>query len=41
MGGGRTDMSMRYSCVGGREVRVKCGCMQGCCVGARLGVRSW
>jgi len=20
---------------------LKCGCIQGCCVGARLGVRSW
>ena len=34
-------MAMRYSGVGGREVGVQCGCMQGCCVGARSGVRSW
>jgi len=27
--------------VGGEEVGVKCGCMQGCCEGARPGVRSW
>ena len=27
--------------VGGEGVGVKCGCMQGCCEGARPGVRSW
>jgi len=27
--------------VGGEELGVKCGCMQGCCEGARPGVRSW
>ena len=41
MEGGSTEMAMSYSGVGGREVGVKCGCMQGCCVGARSGVRSW
>jgi len=24
-----------------QEVGVKCGCMQGCCEGARPGVSSW
>ena len=32
---------MRHSDVGGEEVAVKCGCMQGCCVSARLCVISW
>jgi len=32
---------MRWNGVGEKEVGVKCGCMQGCCVGARPGVRSW
>ena len=27
--------------MGGGEVGVKCDCMQGCCAGARPGVRSW
>ena len=27
--------------VGGEHEEVKCGCMQGYCEGARLGVRSW
>jgi len=35
------EMAMRWSNVGGEEVGVKCGCMQGCCVGANPGVRSW
>jgi len=34
-------MAMRHSDVGGKEVALKCGCMQGCCVSARLGVISW
>jgi len=32
---------MRYNSVGGEEVGVKCGYIQGCCEGARPGVRSW
>jgi len=36
----KTEMAMGYRCVGGEEVGVKCGCMQGCCEGARPGVRS-
>jgi len=36
----KIEMAMRWSGVGGEEVGVKCGCMQGCCEGARLGVRS-
>ena len=27
--------------MGGDEVGVKCGCMQGCCEGTRPRVRSW
>ena len=37
----KTEMAMRCRGDGRREIGVKCGCMQGCCVGARLGVRSW
>jgi len=37
----KIEMAMRCIGVGGEEVGVKCGCMQGCCEGARLGVRSW
>ena len=37
----KIEMAMRWSGVGGEEVGVKCGCTQGCCVGARPGVRSW
>ena len=33
-------MAMGCSGVGGQEVGVKCGCMQGCCEGVRLDVRS-
>ena len=36
-----TVMAMGYRGVGGEEVGVKCDCMQGCCEGARPGVRSW
>jgi len=32
---------MRCNSVGGEEVGVKCGCMQGCCECARPGVSSW
>ena len=35
------DLAMRWNCVAREEVGVKCGCTQGCCVGARPGVRSW
>jgi len=37
----KIEMAMRWSSVDGEEVGVKCGCMQGCSVGARQGVRSW
>jgi len=37
----KLDMAMKCNGVGGEEVGVKCGCMQGCCEGARPGVRSW
>jgi len=37
----KIEMVMRCNGVGGEEVGVKCGCMQGCCEGARPGVRSW
>jgi len=36
----KIEMAMRYRDVGREEVGVKCGCMQGCCEGARPGVRS-
>jgi len=36
----KNEMAMRWSGVGGEEVGVKCGCMQGCCICARPGVRS-
>jgi len=32
---------MRCNGVGGEEVGVKCGCIQGCCECARPGVKSW
>jgi len=35
------EMTMRYRGVVGEEVGVKCGCTQGCCEFARLGMRSW
>jgi len=35
------EMAMRCRGVGREEVGVKCGCIQGCCEGARPGVRSW
>ena len=35
----KIEMAMRCSSVWREEVGVKCGCMQGCCVGAWLGVR--
>ena len=37
----KIEMATGCRGVGGEEVGVKCGCMQGCCKGARLGVRSW
>jgi len=37
----KIEMAMRCNSVGGEEVGVTCGCMQGCCEGARPGVRSW
>jgi len=37
----KIEMTMRCNGVGGEEVGVKCDCMQGCCEGARPGVRSW
>jgi len=37
----KIEMTTRYRDVGGEEVGVKCGCMQGCCEGTRPGVRSW
>ena len=36
----KTEMAMGCRGMGGEKVGVKCGCMQGCCEGARLGVRS-
>ena len=36
----KIEMAMGCRGMGGEEVGVKCGCMQGCCEGARLGVRS-
>jgi len=36
----KIQMAMRCNSVDGEEVGVKCGCMQGCCEGARPGVRS-
>ena len=37
----KIEMATRCRDVGGEEVGVKCGCIQGCCEGARPGVRSW
>jgi len=37
----KIEMAMRWSGVGGEEVGVKCGCMQGCCVCAKPGVTFW
>ena len=37
----KKEMAMRCRDVIGQEVGVKCGCIQGCCEGARPGVRSW
>jgi len=37
----KIEMAMRCNGVGGEEVGVKFGCMQGCCEVARLGARSW
>jgi len=37
----KTEMAMRCRGVGGEEVGMKCGCMQGCYEDARPGVRSW
>jgi len=37
----KTEIAMGCRGVGGEEVGVKCGCMQGSCEGARPGVRSW
>jgi len=35
----QTEMAMRWSNVTGAGR--KCGCMQGCCVGSRLGARNY
>jgi len=37
----KTEMATRCRGVGGEEVGVKFGCMQGCCEAARQVVRSW
>ena len=37
----KTEMATGCRGVGGQEVGVKCGCMQGCCEDARPGVRFW
>jgi len=37
----KTEMAKGCREMGGEEVAVKYGCMQGCGEGARLGVRSW
>jgi len=37
----KIEMAMRCRGVGGEEVGVKYGCMQGCCECARPGMRSW
>ena len=37
----KIEMAVGCRDVGGEEVGVKCGCMQGCYEGARPGVRSW
>ena len=36
----KLEMAMGCRGVGGEEVGVKCGCMQGCSEGERPGVRS-
>ena len=36
----KVEIAVRCSGVGGEEVGVMCGCMQGCCVGAKPGVSS-
>jgi len=36
----KIEMATRCRDVDREEVGVKCGCMQGCCEGARPGVRS-
>jgi len=38
---GKIEMTTRYRGVGWEEVGVKCCCIQGCCEGARPGVRFW
>ena len=37
----KIEMAVRCNSVSGEEMGVKCGCMQGCCEGARHGMRSW
>jgi len=37
----KIEMDMRCNSVGGEDVGVKCGCMQGCCECTRPGVRFW
>jgi len=37
----KIEMAVGCRDVDREEVGVKCGCMQGCCEGARPGVRSW
>jgi len=37
----KIEMAMRWSSVGREKVGVKCGCMQGCCVGVRPDLRPW
>ena len=37
----KIEMAMGCRGVGGEEVGVKCGCMQGRCEGVRPGVGSW
>jgi len=37
----KIEMATRCRGVGREELGVKCGCIQGCCEGARSGVRFW
>jgi len=37
----KIEMATRCRGVGREKARGKCGCMQGCCEGARPGVTSW
>jgi len=37
----KIEMAVQCRGVGGKEVGVKCGGMQRCCEGVRLGMRFW